>query len=291
MLPSLTALRAFDAAAQAGSFRAAAEKLSVTPTAISHHIRTLEDQLGTRLFDRTGREVTLTDDGKRLASSTGQAFGLLSETIQSLRKTSHQVVRIAAGPIFAARWLMPRISEFWAAHPGIELEVAPSWRPGVSHEGRADIVVRWERMADAPHGAEKILELNPVAIASPAYLDRYGPIDSPRQLLDRPILHQGNHWGWLDWFAAMGVPTPGPLRGAVFEDANILLRGAADGQGAIVGWLPLIDQDLNEGRVIRLFDEEIPATHAYYVEPFPGRPATTASQRVTRWLVSEAKEG
>ena len=93
MIPSLPALRAFDAAAQQGSFRAAAEKLSVTPTAISHHIRGLEDQLGAKLFERVGRDVALTEDGKRLAEATAQAFGLLGDAVRSLRRSSRKVVR------------------------------------------------------------------------------------------------------------------------------------------------------------------------------------------------------
>ena len=105
MTPSLPALRAFDAAARQGSFRAAAEKLSVTPTAISHHIRGLEDQLGAKLFDRIGRDVSLTEDGKRLAQATGQAFGILDSAVRAVQRNVRKVVRLSAGPIFTARWL------------------------------------------------------------------------------------------------------------------------------------------------------------------------------------------
>lgn len=286
MLPSLSALRAFDAAARTGSFRAASEQLSVTPTAISHHIRGLEEQLGTRLFERLGRKITLTYDGKRLAETTGRAFEMLTDTVRNLRRSSRSVVRIAAGPIFTARWLMPRISDFWETCPGIELEVVPTWRPSAHDQSQIDIAVHWERMVEASASARKILELSPVAIASPAFLERYGPISRPRQLLEMPILHQSNHWGWLDWFAAMQVQSAGPLRGAVFEDANVLLRGAAEGQGAVVGWLPLIDQDLKDGRVVRLFDEEITPTHAYYADVRSGRQAQGVIQRVMNWLMS-----
>ncbi|WP_237212678.1 LysR family transcriptional regulator [Ruegeria lacuscaerulensis] len=286
MLPSLSALRAFDAAARTGSFRAAAEELSVTPTAISHHIRGLEAQLGAALFERTGRRVYLTPTGRRLSETTEQAFDMLAETVSNLRRTSRRVVRIAAGPIFTARWLMPRISEFWETHPSIELEVVPGWRPSARGQANADIFIRWERMADAPKEAEKLLELNPVAIASRGYLDRFGRVTQPRQLLELPILHQSNHWGWFDWFAAMGVQPQDPLHGAVFDDANVLLRGAADGQGAIIGWLPLIKQDLKDERIVRLFNEEIAPTHAYFVEMGTGRASQGPAERVRNWLLS-----
>lgn len=286
MLPSLSALRAFDAAARTGSFRLAAEHLSVTPTAISHHIRGLEEHLGTQLFERSGRNVVLTHDGKRLAETTDQSFGMLTETVQYLTRSSRRVVRVAAGPIFTARWLMPKISDLWQAHPGIELEVVPTWDPGGRDKTKADLIVHWARMADAPGGASKILELAPVAIASPGFLDTHGPVETPEQLLDLPLLHQRDHWGWLDWFTAMQVQPQAPLRGPVFEDANVLIRGAAEGQGAIVGWLPLIDPDLKDGRVIRLFDEQITPTHAYYAHVAAGQKRRTDTQRVMNWLLS-----
>ena len=272
MTASLPALRAFDAAARQGSFRIAAEKLSVTPTAISHHIRGLEEQLGVKLFERAGREVTLTEDGRRLAAATAQAFEILDDAVRSVRRGSRKVVRLAAGPIFTARWLMPRIGDFWDDHPEIELEVVPSYQPGTLNRANIDIVIRWERMAEMPETAIKLIELAPVAIASEALVLRHGPVNAPQDLLHLPLLHQRNHWGWLDWFRAMNVTVDGPLRGPIFEDANVLLRGAAEGQGAIVGWLPLIDQDLAEGRVVRLFDEKITPTHGYFVESTgPGR--------------------
>ncbi len=288
MLPSLPSLRAFDAAARLGSFREAASRLSVSPTAISHHVRGLEEQLGIRLFDRSGRRIALTEDGKRLAEATEQAFTVLEETVDTLQGRSRNVVRIAAGPIFTARWLMPRISDFWDRHPGIELEVVPSYRPmSVGGQG-ADIIIRWERVQNVSASAVKLLELRPVAVASPDFIRRHGPFRQPSDLLDVPILHQRDHWGWLDWFRALGVDTPDHLRGPVFEDANVLLRGAADGQGVILGWLPLIAQDISEKRIVRIFDENIPPSHGYFVE-VPEARSTKRVRTVMNWL-SEGQE-
>ncbi len=291
MPPSLPALRAFDAAARQGSFRAAAEKLSVTPTAISHHIRGLEDQLGTTLFDRVGRDVALTEDGKRLAEATGQAFGILDDAVRALRRDRRKVVRLAAGPIFTARWLMPRISHFWEAHHDVELEVVPSYRPGVVDRENLDIAVRWERLSEMANDAIKLLELRPVAIASRGFTTSHGPIENPRDLLDLPLMHQRNHWGWLDWFGAMGVDPVSPLRGPVFEDANVLLRGAADGHGIIVGWLPLIDQDLAENRVVRLFNEDIAPTHGYFLEVRSSSKTRREVAQVVNWLTAQSYAG
>ena len=199
------------------------------------------------------------------------------------------MVRLAAGPIFTARWLMPRISEFWTLHPGIDLEVLPTYEPRQLDPANVEIVIRWERMADMPDTAIKLLELSPVAIASQSFVDARGPFRNPQDLLDVPLLHQRNHWGWLDWFSAMGVTSPAPLRGSIFEDANVLFRGAAEGQGAVVGWLPLIDQDLREGRVVRLYDENIAPTHGYYVNLNGSDRAASKVEKVLNWLQAEAQ--
>ena len=289
MLPSLPALRAFDAAARLGSFRAAAEALFVSATAVSHHVRGLEDQLGVRLFDRTGRTVVLTEEGQRLSRATSQAFGILEDATASFRHQPRRAVRVAAGPIFTGRWLMPRISDFWESHPKIELEFVPTFRPDEVPDNAADIVIRWGRLLDKPGIAIKLLELRPVAVASPAFEQKYGPFRQPSDLLTVPILHQRNHWGWLDWFSAQGIKVKDSLRGPLFEDANILLRGAAEGQGAILGWLPLINQDLKEGRVIRLFDENMTPTHGYFVEARGGSQARSEALTVVKWLTSLSK--
>ncbi len=284
MKPSLPALRAFEAAASQGSFRAAAELLSVTPTAISHHIRGLEEQIGTKLFTRSGREAILTEEGERLAEAAAQAFGILDDAVRKLHRHSRKIVRLAAGPIFTARWLMPRISELWEAHPDLELEVLPSFEPGTKDHTNLDIVIRWDRISDVHPRFTKLLELSPVAIASQAFIAAHGPIKDPQDLLGLPLLHQRNHWGWLDWFSAMNVTVNDEMRGPIFQDANALLRGAAGGQGVVIGWLPLIDHDLAEGRVTRLFDEDISPTHGYFVEVQGENPGRRELQYVLEWL-------
>ena len=284
MRPPLLALRAFDAAARHGSFRAASEHLSVTATAISHHVRGLEEQLGTKLFLRSGRDVQLTEDGRRLADATSLAFGTLDDAVRTLQRDTRKTVRLSVGPILTARWLMPRMSEFWEAHPNIELEFLPSFEPGARSDDSVDIVIRWDRIASADPEATKLLELSPVAIASQAFLDQSHPLAGPKDLVGLPLLHQRNHWGWLDWFAAMGVTLDVPMRGPIFQDANTLLRGAAEGQGVVIGWLPLIDQDLAEGRVVRLFNEVIPPTHGYFVETRGGGKLRKEVRQVVEWL-------
>lgn len=291
-LPSLHALRAFDAAARLGSFRAAAEHLAVSPTAISHHIRQLEAHLGGAVFERSGRSVVLTETGRMLAGSTLLAFETLERAVTDIAALSGKGrVRIAAGPLFAARWLMPRLSAFWEDHPRIELEVVPVRQSLRDAAVDSDIVVHWDRLDRAEDGAVRLLELQPVAVASPGYLARLGPPRTPAGLAQRVLLHQRDTSGWTQWFQAMGIALDRPLRGPVFEDANVVLRGALDGQGVSLGWLPLIAPELAEGRLCRLFAENLTPTHAYFMmaarQPSRQKPVET----VRRWLQAASNAG
>lgn len=208
-----------------------------------------------------------------------------------MRGSSQRVIRLGAGPIFTARWLMPRISEFWERHPDLTLEVVPSLRPSDLSQHTIDLVVRWERLQEMPEDAIRLLVLQPVAVASPDFVARFGPFCEPADLLTVPILHQSNHWGWSDWFNSQGITPPQPIRGSVVNDANILIRAAADGQGAIIGWLPLISQDLGEGRVVRLFDEKSTPTHGYVLDLPDGNPTRRETQKALDWLTSYAMRG
>lgn len=290
MLPSLKALRAFDHAARAGSFKSAAEALNVSPTAISHHIRTLEKDLGVALFERDGRNVSLTEQGRELSTDVAAAFAQLTQAVDRTRRSpGGQVIRIAAGPFFAARWLMPRLATFWIEHPQVSLEVVPIPQRLSGHDIDADIVISWDDITQ--DNAKPLLTLTPVAIASPAFIKRFGRPGSPADLVDMPLIHQRDTSGWADWFAAMDVACDEPHQGPVFEDANAVMRGAVEGQGVTLGWMPLIEHEIETGRVIQLFDQMIPWRKQYYVNIVPRGLRNRAAGSVVDWLSSEARQG
>jgi len=290
MLPSLKALRAFDHAARTGSFKSAAEALNVSPTAISHHIRTLEEDLGVALFGRNGRNVTLTQQGRELSTDVAQAFAQLAQAVDRTRRSPNgQVIRIAAGPFFAARWLMPRLATFWLEHPQISLEVVPIPQRLFGHDIDADIVISWDDITE--ENAQPLLTLTPFAIASPSLIKRFGRPDSPSDLVNMPLIHQRDTSGWADWFAAMDVACVKPLPGPVFEDANAVMRGAVEGQGVTLGWMPLIEHEIETGRVIQLFDQLIAWRKQYYVNIAPRGLRNGGAQSVVDWLRSEGAKG
>lgn len=283
MLPSLNALRAFGEAARSGSFKSAARALNVSPTAISHHVRGLEESLSVTLFHREGRRLSLTPEGARLAEDVNEAIHQLTRAVERTRaRRQDQTVRIAAGPFFAARWLMPRLATFWTRHPDISLEVVPVPRRLAEREVDADIVIEW-----GEGGGPQLLTLTPVPIASPDLLARLGPIQHPCDLLDQPLIHQRDMSSWAEWFASHDVPAPQPLRGVVFEDANAVLRGAVEGQGVTLGWLPLIRAELDGGLVVQLFDAGAPSKKQYSITRGDTGKRSAQTEAVASWLWAE----
>lgn len=290
MLPSLKALRAFDHAARTGSFKAAAQALNVSPTAISHHIRALEEDLGVALFTRDGRNVTLTPQGQELAADAAQAFAQLAQAVDRTRRfRTGQVIRIAAGPFFAARWLMPRLATFWVEHPQISLEVVPVPQRLAGRDVDADIVISWDEATQ--DNGQSLLTLTPFAIASPRLIDRLGRPRDPADLQVMPLIHQRDTTSWTEWFAAMGVACAEPLHGPIFEDANAVLRGAVEGQGVTLGWMPLIAHEIETGRVIQLFDQPVAWKKQYYVNLAPRGAHSRAATSVVEWLHREGRLG
>lgn len=290
MLPSLKALRAFDQAVRSGSFKAAAQTLNVSPTAISHHIRTLEQDLGVALFERDGRNVILTPQGQELSADVAQAFAQLAQAVErTRRKPRVQAIRIAAGPFFAARWLMPRLATFWVEHPQISLEVVPIPQRLAGRDIDVDIVISWDDIT--AENAQPLLTLTPFAIASPVFIERFGRPNHPVDLVNMPLIHQRDTSSWTDWFAAMDVACVKPLKGPIFEDANAVMRGAVEGQGVTLGWMPLIEHEIETGRVIQLFDQSVAWKKQYYVNVASRGKRNSAAQSVVEWLHKEARQG
>jgi DNA-binding transcriptional LysR family regulator len=224
----------FDAAARAGSFRAAADALGVTPTAISHQIATLEAQLGVALFERHARGVALTEAGARLATTTRDVFIRLDAAVDEI-KARATVVTIAATPAFAALWLARRMAAFEAACPGHSLRVEADWVPvDLDRERNIDIAIRY--------GPEP----RRTATTIPLLRERFGAYAAPSVIgaLDRgervPLIEVA--WrspslpaiGWEAWGACAGIAADSLPTRRVFTDETMAIQAAIAGQGALL---------------------------------------------------------
>jgi LysR family glycine cleavage system transcriptional activator len=288
-LPPLQSLRAFATVARLLSFRRAGEELLITQSAVSHHIRALEQDLGVALFVRKARGVELTQEGGQYFAFVRQAFDLIASGTNDLRRRATKSrVRVSLLPSFAANWLVPRLRRFSAAHPDIELVLDPTLRLTNLAAGEADLAIRYG--AGRWHDVESRLLMTETLtpVASPALL-REGPrLSKPRDVLGHTLLLALKPFEWEIWAEANGVD----LRAArmiQLADYNIVLQAALDGQGIAIGRLSLAADRLRSGALIQPFDKVVTSRRAGYwlVTPRHSRP-TDASAAFMAWIAGEA---
>lgn len=286
-LPPFAAIRAFEAAARHQSFKDAALELGLTPTAISHQIKQLERLSGRSLFVRRTRRVELTPQGSAFAESIGPALEAMTAAFAKLcSEPERRNVTLGAGPIIAARWLVPRLSRLWAGHPGIDLRLHHSILPVWQQMAQFDLAIAWGKGDWSGVVSEALLRIEVTPVLAPSLLQERTALTSPQDLLSLPLLHHRDQAGWRQWFAAAGVSPPRDLPGTVFEDANVLLQAALSGRGAALGILQFIEDELSAGRLIRPFESSVDPGDAYFLIYRRSALANEAMAAVRSWLLS-----
>lgn len=288
-LPPLQALRAFEAVARRLSFRRAGEELLITQSAVSHHIRALEQDLGIRLFVRRARGVDLTPEGERYHDAVRRAFAIIAEGTAAMRgRTGRAVLRVSLLPSFAANWLVPRLDDFAAAHPDIELALEPTLGLADLGAGDADLAIRygdghWEGCESRPLMQER---LSPVV--APALLRRGPPLASLADMLAHTLLLTHRPYDWTIWADANGLDL-GPARSIQLSDYNITLQAAADGQGVAMGRLLQIADRLRSGTLICPCDSVVTSVRAghWLVTAERAKPSA-AAEAFAGWLLDQA---
>lgn len=288
-LPSLKALRAFEAAARLGRFSRAADELGVTHAAISHQIRALEEELGAPLFHRTGRAVELTERGQKLLPVLSAAFDQIAEGWVQAGARDSAALTVSVEPSFAARWLVLRLGKFYRAHPGIELRLFPSAElVDFAHED-VDIGVRYGLGGWPDVIAEKLFEATVYPVCAPSLIDPKRPIRKPEDLKHYPLLHEETMQHWVTWLEGAGVRKPQwALRGPLFIEASLALQAAEAGQGVALANDTLAMADLAEGRLVRLFEFEMPDEEAYWLVYPEQSAAKPKVQAFRNWIREEA---
>jgi LysR family glycine cleavage system transcriptional activator len=286
----MQALRAFDAAARTGSLTRAAESLHLTHGAISHQIKSLEEELDVKLVERSGRGIRLTDEGERFAA---RVRGVLAELSDAVREVSERrnprQLRLTTMPSFAARWLLPRVSRFFKAHPDIDLEIRSSSAIVDLQREDVDIAIRYFPTGQWPGMlCEHLLD------------DHYFPVCSPRlargKLPKRPAdlarftLLRAEGDLWQPWFEAAGLDWPEPTRGPLFTDSSHMLQAAIEGQGVAIARSSLLGDDLRNGVLVKLFDVDFPSTRKYFLVYPPRLKDSPKLVAFRTWLREELKD-
>jgi LysR family transcriptional regulator, glycine cleavage system transcriptional activator len=253
---SIKAIQAFEAAARLGSLALAAEELAVTPSAVSHQVRTLEEQLQVRLFERVHRAVILTEEGRSYAEEVSAAFARIDAATERLgRLGGSGILTVHVMPSLANQWLMPRLSKFAERHPGIDIRLKASVNPVDLAAGAVDMDIRYNAAAPPPGVVSIPFPKDTVVpLCSPALANGLKPIRRPEDLRHHTLIHSEiNIVGWRDWAARHKGVALDLERGPRFDRSLMAISAAVDGLGICLDSMLLAQQEILSGRLVMPF--------------------------------------
>jgi LysR family glycine cleavage system transcriptional activator len=288
-LPSLNALRAFEAAARNKSFTLAAQELFVSHAAISRHIRDLEDWLGVELFKRTGRGVALTEAGARYGRELTPLFDRLAGATREVMSVGAlRSLKVSVEPSIASRWLVPRLGRFNELHPDIELSVDPENRLVDFHSGEADLGIRYGPGTWMNVEAQKLSEVEVFPVCSPRLIAGRSEL-RPEDLADYYLLHEQRKEWWDNWLAAARVDAAEGWRGTMFQN-HLAIEAAEAGQGFALGDQILCTDAIIDGWLVRPFAIDIREPYSYYIVRARGTKESAPARAFREWVGSEMTE-
>lgn len=289
-LPPLTALRAFESAARNRSFTKAAQELFLTQSAISRHVRNLEDLFGIPLFYRNHRAVTLTPDGEAYMREVVDAFARIDLATRRLKYSGRQnILNLQAFSTFAMYWLIPRLGRFQEINPEIEVRLTASTAPlDFEHSDiHASIRAVSGRM-DEHIRSDKLFDYRLIAVAAPSLASRGWPLRTPTDLKHATLLHslaRPEDWGvWLRAVGAGDIPLEGGMK---LESSAMAYRAAEQGLGIVLAQNFLIKDELASGALRQIFPHAVPSERTYYLLSSPRHCDDPALALFRSWLFDE----
>jgi len=271
-LPPLNALRAFEAAARHMSISLAANELRVTPAAISHQIRILEDHIGLPLFTRSGRGLALSDAGSAGLRELREGFSKLSAAMDAIDSLGEAgILSVSVAPSFAAKWLLPRLESFRIAHREIDVHVSASMALSDFAKDGNDLAIRYGAGRYSDLSVEKLLTESVVPVCSPDFLRQHGPFEGPHDLAEVTLLHDDSPDNdpscpnWEMWLSAAGAKHIDSNRGLRFNQSSLVIEAAVQGSGIALAKTALASGDLRQGRLVQPFTSPVKVDFAYYI--------------------------
>lgn len=253
-LPPLNALRVFEVTARAGSYTEAARELNLTHGAVSRQVQLLEEALGQPLFRREGQRMVATTHAKAFAREISAAFDHISDAaLRYGKKATTKVIRVNAPATLAMRWLIPRLPQFRARHPNVEVRVSTAFSNEGVLRGSFDVGIRRTPEDSAQFEVLPLFSEQATVIASPAYLQQH-KLRHPRDLVRATWLSTESRPGdWENWLAAAGAPQLRAGQMLRFDHFFVTLQAVIDGMGVGIGTFPTLSSDLEGGRLVTPF--------------------------------------
>jgi LysR family glycine cleavage system transcriptional activator len=295
-MPPLNALKAFESAGRHMSFTEAAKELHVTPAAISHQIKTLESYLGAKLFHRKNRSLELTAAGQACLPGLRKGFDHLGAAIERIQSTvTIEPLLISAPPIFGAKWLVPRISEFSVQHPELQVRIDPLQKISALEGPETDVAVRFGRGRYPGLRAQRLMSQEVFPICSPELLRGKHPLMSPTDLRWHTLIHfdptfYDPDWPrWEKWLRAASVTDIDVSIGPRFSSPNFTIQAVLQGQGVALAVSLMADELVAQGQLVKLFDVNYPGNYGYYGVVSEEKVEESRVSAFWEWLISEAK--
>ena len=294
-LPPLNALRAFEAAARHMNFSRAADELSVTPGAVSQQIQNLEDYIGAALFKRTPKGLLLTDGAQTALPALREAFDRLAEAASLLTAAEDgRRLTVSAAPSFAAKWLVPRLGRFEAAHPEVDVWLSAGLELVDFTSGEVDLAIRYGTGRYPGLEVSRLLGETVSPVVSPRLLEEV-PLHDLADLSRHVLLHDGSPDAddscpdWSMWLAARGVKGVDGARGPRFNQSSLVIEAAVNGRGVALAKQTLAQADLDAGRLAIPFDIATAVDFAYYIVHPKAKGRLSQVKAFVAWLLAEAE--
>ncbi|MBT8130988.1 MAG: LysR family transcriptional regulator, partial [Gammaproteobacteria bacterium] len=283
---SLRGLRTFCAAATHKSFRAAAEELFVTPSAVSHQIKSLEDELAVELFSRSGNSLELTATGQALFDKTAHLIRQLDEATAPFRsRLNRSTLRVSVQPFFASEIFVSRLAEFTAMHPEIDIHIDTSDESPEKHPASADLSIRLFRSPPDDLESDPLFRLRIVPACSPEMKKKLSP-KGKRPTEPFPVVVHANRVGdWQAWSAATGIEVPEPSNIVHLNSMFAVVRAAEQGLGVALVPMPLCADRFKAKRLVRLYKKEAETDDYYYLVYASDSRNNAAVQALRQWAL------
>lgn len=296
LIPSANALVVFEAAGRHENFTRAAEELGLSQAAVSYAVRSLEEQLGTALFQRLHRAAKLTEAGERFHADVSAGLARISRSAEDLKAKGREAnVTLAASTAFASMWMLPRLGRLREDLPDIDLRIQTSVRDLDLEEEEIPLGIRGGEPGNWPRYHAELLAPEVIsAVANPSFVDAHGLPETPEALTSHPLI-----WleepvreacNWPEWFASAGIGYAPRGRRLAINDYVLVIQAVLAGEGVALGWRHLIGQQVRSGQLIEVGGHALATGQAFHVVWPRSRELSAAAQRVREWLLAEGRK-
>ncbi|WP_278069637.1 LysR family transcriptional regulator [Brevundimonas sanguinis] len=288
LIPDLTVLQAFECAARHGNFTKAGAELNLTQSAVSRQVKMLEEQFGVLLFERVRQRVVLSAAGRRLLPEAARLLQQSEEMVLLARAASGgEVLSIATLPTFGTRWLLPRLPDFMARHPGLTVNVASRAQPFDLEAENVDLAIHYGQPVWANAICTYLRGEAVLPVASPALL-KASPMAGPQDLAQARLLHLATRPRlWAEWFRLNDLDDQAAYRGDRFDQFSMIIAAAVHGLGVALLPLYLIEEEIAAGALRTAFDRPMATDKSYFAVLPEGRRESGPALAFQTWLLSQ----